>query len=407
MGLLTTLFEKRAISSNLGHLKDPGLSVFFGNRATSSGQNVTPDTALQVSAVYACVRVLAETLAALPLVVYERTEKAGKNRAFNHPRYRLLHDRPNQWQTSFEFREMMMGHILLRGNAYAEIVQPVYGEVTDLIPLHPDRVTVYLSNGKRHYWYQPQTGSGRWIDNMFHLCGFSTDGLIGVNPIQLHRESIGLAMATEEHGARLFSNGAKMGGILMYPGKFKSADTGRAVAGSFDEASSGANAHKTVLLEEGMKWQQITMNSEDAQFLETRNYQVEDIARIFRVPPVLIGYSDKASTYASAEQFFLSFVTHTMTPWFVRWEQAIQRDLINEGDQLTYFAEFLINGLLRGDSQARSEFYTKMFNIGAYSQNDIRAKENENPIEGGDKYFVPLNMVDTAAPPVPAADQGV
>jgi HK97 family phage portal protein len=231
---------------------------------------------------------------------------------------------------------------------------------------------------------------------MFHLCGFSTDGITGVNPIQLHRESIGLAMATEEHGARLFSNGAKMGGILRHPQRFKDVETGRRVAQSFDAATSGSNAHRTVVLEEGMEWQQITMNSEDAQFLQTRQYQVEDIARIFRVPPVLIGYSDKASTYASAEQFFLSFVTHTMTPWFVRWEQAIQRDLINEGEQLTHFAEFIVNGLLRGDSQARSDFYTKMFNVGAYSQNDIRAKENENPIEGGDKYFVPLNMSDSS-----------
>jgi len=263
-----------------------------------------------------------------------------------------------------------------------------------------------MLNGKRDYYYQPNNGPGRNIDaqHMFHVCGFSSDGITGVNPVRLHREAIGLSMATEEHGARLFSNGAKMGGILKHPQRFKDVETGKRLAASFDAATSGGNAHKTVVLEEGMDWQQISMNSEDAQFLQTRQYQVEDIARIFRVPPVLIGYSDKASTYASAEQFFLSFVTYTITPWLVRWEQAIQRDLINTGEQLTHFAEFAVNGLLRGDSAARAAFYQSLFNMGSINPNEIRSFENMNPIEGGETYYRPLNMVDTKTPN-PAPDK--
>lgn len=360
---------------------------------TTAGARVNADTAMRVSAVYGCVRVLAETLASLPLLVYERMDNGGKKRVQNHPLYELLHDQPNEWQTSFEWREMMMGHLALRGNAYSEIVPGRRGFVDQLIPRHPDRVRLIReAAGKFHYEVLLDDGTWvkKWPGDILHLRGLSSDGYMGLSPIGVAREAIGLSMVAEEFGCRFFSNGVRPSGVLHTEGTLKK-DVQERLRKNWQETYGGAgNAHRVAVLEAGLKWQQMGMSNEDSQFLELRNFQVEDIARIFRVPVVLLQHADKSSTYASAEQFFLSFVVHTMRPWLVRWEQRLGQDLILAPGK--YFVEFLIDGLLRGDSSARAAFYNAGVNGGWLTRNEVRQMENKNPIDGLDTPLEPQNM---------------
>lgn len=366
----------------------------LGAMPATSGVSVTAGSALQCAAVYGCVRVLAESVAQLPLILYGRDGRK-RVRAVEHPLYSLLHDAPNEFQTSFEWREMMMGHVLLRGNAYSFIGRTGNGRISELLPIHPDRVEVKQADDYTlTYEVTLADGSKRPYprEAIFHLKGLSSNGFSGISPISMAREPIGLALAAEYHGARLFANGARPGGILKHPGKI-GAEAAKRLKESWHDTTGGANVHKVALLEEGMEWHQLGMTSEDAQFLETRAFQIEEIARIFRVPTILLQHADKSSTYASSEQFFLSFVIHSLMPWLKRWEQAIRRDLI--ADRRNYFPEFLVEGLLRGDAASRAAFYREQFMIGAMSQNEIRAAENRDPIEDGDRYYVPLNMVPT------------
>lgn len=395
MSILKTVlnaFSLRAVKWGSAPPRDPVVASWFGWNETASGANVTPDSALQVSAVYACVRVLAETLASVPLVVYKRLPNGGKDRDFAHYLYRILHDQPNEWQTSFEFREMMMGHLCLRGNAYAQIISGPKQGVSALVPLHPDRVRPFIApNKKIAYEYQPLDGQKQVFlrEEIFHLRGLSQDGIIGLNPIQLQREAVGLAMVTEEHGARLFSNGTELGGVLKHPGKMGK-DAFERLEKSWKQRYAGIkNTGSTAILEEGMTFEKMGMTSEDAQFLETRKYQVSEIARIFRVPPHMIGDLEKA-TFSNIEQQSLEFVQFTMMPWFTRWEQAIQRDLIVNKE--LNFTEFMVQGLLRGDLKSRYEAYATGRQWGWLSANDIRGMENLNPIEDGDVYLSPMNM---------------
>ncbi len=395
MSWLARITEKRAVSLGSAPPRDPVIAEWFGGRATSSGMRVTPDSAMRVSAVFACIKVLAESIASLPLMLYRRLPNEGKAKAADTPLYSVLHGRPNRWQTSFEFREMLTGHIALRGNGYAEIV-PANGRAIDqLIPLHPDRVTPFADpNGTISYAYIPKEGGQRIIlpGEMLHIRNMTDDGITGLSPIRLQREAVGLAMATEEHGARLFSQGTQVGGVLKHPGKLTD-EASKRLRESWEARYSGlAGAHRTVVLEEGMSFEKLGMTNEDAQFLETRGYQLEEIARIFRVPLVLLQHGDKASTYASAEQFFLGFVIHTLRPWLVRWEQALARDLLPQ--QTDLFAEFLVEGMLRGDIGSRFKAYAIGRQWGWLSANDIRAFENMNPLpeEEGGLYLTPLNM---------------
>lgn len=391
MGILNRLLGRRSL---LAHPRDPILAEWFGGPQTVTGQRVTASTALQVAAVYACVRILAESVASLPLLLYRRRPDGGKDRATDHPLYPLLHDAPNRSQTSFEWREMLMGHAALRGNAYAEILPAPGAGVDQLIPRHPDRVQPFRApDGSLAYRYSEPDGSHRTIlaEEMLHIRTLTDDGLSGLSPVSLHREAFGLAMATEEHGARLFTNGTQLGGILQHPGKL-SAESAKRLRESWEARYAGvSNAHRTAILEEGMTWAKVGMTAEDAQFLESRAFQLEEIARIFRVPVVMLQHGDKTSTYASAEQFFLSFVVHSLTPWLTRWEQALNRALLGIGSD--YFFSFLVEGLLRGDIKSRYAAYAIGRQWGWLSANDVRAMENQNPIEGGDIYLSPMNMI--------------
>lgn len=370
-------------------LRDPAISHWFGGATSHTGINVTPETAMQVVAVFACVRVISETLASLPWILYKQD---GRNRVpdIENPLYNVLHRSPNRWQTSFEFREMMQGHLLLRGNAYARKVSNNMG-VTELIPLHPDRVKPFFGeDGRRWFAYRPPQGEAQIIPpwGMFHVPGFSSDGLSGQSMITLHREAIGLAKATEEHGARVFANGTNLGGLLTHPGHLKE-ETRKHLAESWSKQYEGIKkAGKTALLEEGLKFEKLGMSNEDAQYLETRKFQITEIARMFRVPPHKIADLDKA-TFSNIEQQSLEFFQDTMMPWLVRWEQAAERDLIVRPGNFVKFKE---QAILRGDLKSRYESYAIARNWGWMSANDIRELEDMDPIKGGDVYLSPLNM---------------
>ena len=367
---------------------------------SATGVRVSPETAMRVTAVYRCVQILAATLASLPLLIYRRLPGGGKDRASDHPLYDVLHRRPNGWQTSFEFRQMLMTHLCLRGNAYAEILPGERGFADRLEPLHPDRVVPELvTSGRLRYRITDRDGSVRQLtqDEVMHLRGLSTDGYVGLGPVAVAREAVGLSLATEEHGARLFSNAARPSGVLETD-KALSEEAVLRLRKQWETVNAGlANAGKTVVLEQGLKWHQVSLSAEDAQFLETRRYQVEEIARLFGVPPHMIGATDKTTSWGTGiEQQTIGFVTFTMRPWLVSWEQAIARDLILRPE--TYFAEFSLEGLLRGDSAARAAFYQSAIINGWMSPNEVRDLEGRNARSGGDAFWQPANMVAVERP---------
>jgi HK97 family phage portal protein len=360
---------------------------------SSSGKQVTEKNAMQSAAVYACVRVIAETVASLPLHLYRHVEE-GKRRDTLHPLYFLLHDSPNPEMTSFIFRETLMTHLLLWGNAYAQIVRNGHGEITGLYPLLPDKMQV-SRNEEDELIYLYQSGMKNIAfrkEEILHIPGLGFDGLVGYSPITMARNAIGMAMATEEFGASFFANGAAPGGILEHPGTLKDPSK---VRESWNQLFQGSgNANKVAVLEEGMTYKQIGIPPNEAQFLETRKYQTEEICRIYRVPPHLVADLDKA-TFSNIEHQSISFVVHTIRPWLVRLEQAMNKTLLYPSERQDYFVEFNVDGLLRGDYESRMRGYATARQNGWMSANDIRRLENMNLIskeEGGDLYLINGNM---------------
>jgi len=387
------------IFSNLFRARDkpkdtlPGstYSFFFGS--TTSGKTVNERTALQTTAVYACVRILAETIASLPLHTFRYTDR-GKEKALEHPLYYLLHNEPNSEMTSFVFRETLMSHLLLWGNAYAQIIRDGRGQILSLYPLLPDKMTVDRAAGGEII-YQYQTDRGVYLlrrDEVLHIPGLGFDGLIGYSPIAMAKNAIGMAIATEEYGASFFANGANPGGVLEHPGVVKDPKRVRESWNAVYQGSS--NAHRVAVLEEGMKFQAIGIPPEQAQFLETRKFQINEIARIFRVPPHMLADLEKSS-FSNIEQQSLEFVKYTLDPWVIRWEMAIQKALFLPSEKKQYFVKFNLDGLLRGDYQSRMSGYATGRQNGWLSSNDIRELENMNPIPpelGGDLYLINGNM---------------
>ena len=392
---LKHLFHSRDKPKN--YLNSSFYSFFFGS--TSSGKSVNETTAMQMTAVYSCVRILSEAVAGLPLNVYKYNDSGGKEKAFKHPLYQLLHDEPNPEMTSFAFRETLMSHLLLWGNAYAQIIRNARGEVIALYPLMPNKMTVDRDqSGRLFYLYQrgsedPKTlGSDSRVylapTDVLHIPGLGFDGLIGYSPIAMAKNAIGLAIATEEYGAKFFANGAAPSGVLEHPGTIK--DPIR-VKESWNSAYQGsANAHKIAVLEEGMKYTPIGIAPEQAQFLETRKFQINEIARIFRVPPHMLADLEKSS-FSNIEQQSLEFVKYTLDPWVVRWEQSMCRVLFSESEKPAYFIKFNVDGLLRGDYASRMSGYATARQNGWMSSNDIRELENLDRISpelGGDLYLI-------------------
>jgi HK97 family phage portal protein len=397
MGIVTAL-EQRAAAGALGPPRDPVIAAWFGGNVSATGVAVTADTAMRVTAVFRAVSILAQTYASLPLGVYIEQADGGKLLDKTHPNYRLLHDQPNDWQTSFEWREMMQGHLALRGNGYSEIVGAGGRGIAQLVPLHPDRVQPFRApDGKVAYAYTPRDGGFRVIlqHEMHHLRGFpAADGLRGMSVIEQCREAVGMALATEEHGARLFSNGARLGGVLKMAGHLKDDDARKKFLKSWKDAHAGVrNAHKTALLEDGMEWQSIGLNSVDAQFLETRKMQIAEISRMFGVPLHMLAELDR-STNNNIEHQGIEFVTHTIRPGAVRWEQAMKRDLFYGASKDTHCASFDLDDLMRGDSAARGALYSMLLQNGVVNRNEVRIRERMNPSSapGMNDFTVQSNM---------------
>ena len=384
--------ELRATLAN----PDQTLIDFFGRGSrTTSGTKVDEITALRYSAVWACVLVLSQSLATLPLKVYRRSADGGKEIAFDHWAYDLLHSRPHPELTSYNWRSVAQGHVTTWGNSYSRIVTDARGRVTDIWPLLPDRMRVIRSNGRKFYKYdKDRNGQPETLDEseVLHIPGFGYNGETGYSVIGLHREAVGLGLSTEEFGARFFGNGTHPGAVLENVGKMKDEAFKRLKEQMTEKYAGLGKAHKLLVLEEGMKLSPIGIPPEDAQFLETRKFQRNEIASIFRVPPHMIADLEKA-TFSNIEQQSIDFVTNTLQPWVTLWEQELDRQILTDVDRENgIFIEFSLAGLLRGDIKARYESYAIARQNGWLSANEIRTLENMNPIEGGDEYLIPMNM---------------
>lgn len=388
-----------------------GRSWTFLGGMSASGKDVNEMTAMQLSAVYACVRILAEAVAGLPLHLYRYTDK-GKEKAVDHPLYMLLHDEPNPEMSSFIFRETLMTHLLLWGNAYAQKIRNGKGEIIALYPLMPDKMSVDRDrDGKIIYKYtrdpdDPPTMRDNVVTltpyDVLHIPGLGFDGLVGYSPIMMAKNAIGMGLACDEYGSKFFANGAYPGGVLEHPGTIKDPERLR---NNWQNMFGGSgNAGKIAVLEEGMKFTPISISPEQAQFLEMRKFQIDEIARIFHVPPHMVGDLDKSS-FSNIEQQSLEFVKYSLYPWVTRWEQSMFRSLFSPEEKRRYFFKFNLEGLLRGDYQSRMNGYAIGRQNGWMSANDIRELENLDRIpteEGGDLYLVngnmlPLNMAGAYA----------
>lgn len=395
---LRNIFKSRDKPRN----STPGQSFVFRYGGSTAGKNVSETSAMQMTAVYACVRILSEAVAGLPLHLYRYGNKGTKEKAIDHPLYHLLHDEPNPEMTSFIFRETLMTHLLLWGNAYAQIIRNGKGEILALYPLMPNRMKVDRDNaGEIFYEYTRSSGDARTSSgtvvllkakDVLHIPGLGFDGLVGYSPIAMARNAIGLAMATEEYGAKFFANGATPGGVLEHPGVLK--DPAR-VRESWNSVYQGSgNSHRIAVLEEGMKYTPIGIAPNEAQFLETRKFQINEIARIFRVPPHMVGDLEKSS-FSNIEQQSLEFVKYTLDPWVIRWEQSIHRALLAKDEKDVMFVKFNVDGLLRGDYASRMNGYAVGIQNGFMSPNDVRELENMDRIPeelGGDRYLCNGNM---------------
>lgn len=362
---------------------------------STSGVVVTQENALTFSAVFGAVRILAETLATIPLITYQRLQPKGKTRAREHHLYNLLRFRPNEKMTAFEYREAKQAHLATWGNAYSKIESDGRGRVRELLLLRPDRMKrIEEVKGVRLYQYQMSSGELVWFhgDDIWHLRGLGSDGLVGYSVVGYARNTIGLGLAAQEFGSRFFANDARPGLILEHPGVL-GAEALENMYNSW-EISHGTldKKHKLRILEEGMSVKEIGIPPEDAQFLETRKFQVEEIARWFRVPPHMLA-SMESATFSNIEHQGIEFVVQTMAAWFVRWEQSIRENLHLPDERDRFFSEFLIDGLLRGDIKTRFDAYKMGRDGGWYTVNEIREKENMNPVDGGDTLLEPMNMV--------------
>ena len=397
MGIFSGLFKSRDKPTN--SYDSPSYTYFFGR--SNAGKRVTDRTALQHIAVYACVRVLSEAIAQLPLHVYKYNDK-GKERVPQHPLYFLLHDQPNPEMTSFVFRETLMSHLLIYGNAYAQIIRNGRGDVLGLYPLMPDKMKVDRDEKNRLIYIYSRYDEANpnlkeqgdivlYADEVLHIPGLGFDGLVGYSPIALAKNAIGISIACEEYGASFFGNGASPSGVLEHPGVIKNPER---VRDAWQRAYGGRNAHKVAVLEEGMKFTPIAIPNNEAQFLETRKFQIEEIARMYRVPLHMIGDLDHA-TFSNVEHLSLDFVKYSLDPWIVRWEQELQKALLSNSEKGRYFIKFNVDGLLRGDYASRMQGYSIGIQNGFLCPNDVRELEDMNLIpeeKGGFTYMVNGSM---------------
>lgn len=390
MGLIERILEKRDATAQTGaNLAYPPLwlrNFILGiDNPSASGVNVNENTAVKMTAVFACVRLLADSVAMLNLPLYKRL-KEGKQEAVEHPLYSILHDMANTEMTSFQFRQVMMINALLMPGAYAEIERNGAGQVIGLWPIPSNRVQIRREYDTGRLWYDVTlfNGSQKTLssDDVFVISGMGFDTDKPFNPVNLAREAIGLGLATEGFGARFFGNGSNAGGIVEYPGKLSDEAFSR-YKQSFREDHEGlGKSNRVMFLEEGMKFTQLTIPPESAQFLETRKFQVVEIARFFNVPPHMI-MDFEGATFSNIEQKSLEFVTYSLMPWLVKWEQSIKKDLLSEKDRTKFYPKFRVQDLLRGDTAARQSFYHAMVQDGVFTADEVRELEDYNPQPNG------------------------
>ena len=389
-GLFARLFRSSPENPSTS-LSNPAawLTGLFGTSKT--GVQVSEDNALTFSAVYAAVRIISETIASIHLNVYQADGET-RVKAVGHPVQDLLAKAPNSVSSTFTFREAMASNLVLHGNAYAKIEMNAAGRPTALIPLNPMKVEVKVVEGEKVYVFDEKH---TYLDyEILHFVGLSFNGLVGKSPLAMAREAVAIGLAAQEYGARFYSNGANAGGVITAPGRLNS-EVVKRLRESWNRAQSGlGSSHSTAILEEGMKYEKIGLDPEAAQFLQSRKFQVNEIARIFRIPPSYLADLENSSTRANTEQQAIQFVRDCITPYVRRMEVELNRKLFRE-DEPNLYAYFTMEGLMRGDQKARYEAYATARQWGWLSVNDIRDLENLNPVEGGDIYLQPLNMVQS------------
>lgn len=375
----------------------------MGQASAKSGINVNWKTVLQYSTAQACIGIISGDIAQLPFATYRSLPNGGSEQATEHSIYKLIKTKPNSEQTAFEMREQIGMHLVLTNNAYCYINR-VRGKIVELLPFEPHLVTPLRKNGETIYKIAMDGGTQEIIpaNEIWHIRGPSWNGWQGIDGVRLMRETIGLALALEDHGSRMFSNGATVGGILSTDANL-TPDQSKALRESWESRQTGGqNAYKTAVMWGGMKWAPMATPNDSAQFLESRRFQVEETCRHFKVLPIMVGHSDKTTTYASAEQMVLIHLRQTLGPWLTRIEQSANCNLLTDEElDAGYYTKFNRNALLAMTAQARAEFYNKLYNIGALNPNEIRDYEDLNPYNGGEQYRVPLNMENPTEPNTP------
>lgn len=367
---------------------------FYNGGPTTAGIRMGGNAPLRISTFWACNNNISQDVGKAPLVLYRRLPNGGRERAVKHPGYRLMHDRPNSFQTPYLFKQYGQTSTVLRGDFIAGVSR-YRGQIRELLPIKPNRVTVKLDDNYRLSY--KLDGQERPASDFFHVRGLSLDGYTGCSLATWARETLGLAAATEQHGARLFARGALFRGLLLHPGKMKDAEIKRRTEDSFDELYSGDRTHGTALLEDGVKYERLEMSAEDSQFLQTREFQAYEICRWFRMPPHKVGLLKEAK-YATIEQAALEYVIDTLLSWFVNWEQECNRSLLEGDDQEEYYYEFLVDHLLRGDIKSRYDAYKSAILTGFMNRNEARERENLNPADGLDEFLEPSNMLPAGDP---------
>lgn len=384
MGIITDLIEKRGsqMKTDYDSGQWPSLTKYM-TKESMSGVALSEQLAMNYIIVYACVRLLSETIASLPLLTYKRIKGGGKERAPDYPAYTLLHDKPNPVMTSFNYRQKQMVDLLLWGNSYSQIVKNNAQNVTELWPLEPDKMLIRGTVQDHVYIYKPDTDAETIFQSneILHIPGLSFDGFIGYPPLTIMREAVGLGIALENFGATFFRNGTNIGGIAQHP-KALGEKARKFLEESLMKKTGVGNSNSLLILEEGMTYQKIGIPPEDAQFLETRRFQVTEIARFFNVPPHMVGDLER-STNNNIEEQAIEFVVYTLRPWLVRIEQEYCKDIIPDKDKPKYYVEHLVDGLLRGNIESRSRALQIQRQNGIINADEWREIENKNAIPDG------------------------
>lgn len=383
------------------------MDELFGGWESETGQKITWRQAIGVSAVLACVRVLANGVSQVPFILYRRDNRKNE-RAKEHPLFDLLYASPNEFQTSFELRFMLMMHLGLTNNAFVWINR-VRGKIAELLPLEPGSVQLQRDGWDVQYLVTGKSGKQYTLsrDEVWHIKNMAWDGVEGLDAVCIAREVLGLSLATETYGAKFFKNGGRPAGILTTQAALNE-DQRKGLRSDWEAMNAGLqNANRTAVLWGGMTYVPLASNNDQNQFLETRKLQIEEVCRALGVNPIMVFHSDKTSTYASAEQFFIQHVRHTLDPWYVNFEQSANLHLLTKEErQEGYYTKLVSNGLMRGDSKDRSDFYNKGRTGGWLTINDIRELEEMDPVEGGDDPFVPLNSNVSASAAAAEGESG-